>query len=102
MYPSEDDSPLEPFVWEGAENTVDEVRRLSGGITAHEGRALPIEEFFEQLDEVKGFPELHETLNGILTDLKVYRFGATEVSVYVVGRAKDGRLAGFKTLSVET
>jgi Nuclease A inhibitor-like protein len=30
LYPSEYDAPLEPFVWEPANNTLTEVRRLSG------------------------------------------------------------------------
>jgi hypothetical protein len=30
LYPSEYDEPLEPFIWEPAENTLIEVRRLSG------------------------------------------------------------------------
>ena len=30
LYPSEYDEPLEPFIWEPADNTLSEVRRLSG------------------------------------------------------------------------
>jgi hypothetical protein len=37
-----------------------------------------------------------------LTDLKVYRCGAANLTVYVVGRDTHGRLAGFKTRAVET
>jgi hypothetical protein len=102
LYPSESDSPLEPFVWENAENAVDEVRRLSNEPAERPCRAESVEEFFEMVEEAKGFPELYRTLRGILTDMRVYRFGGIEVAVYLVGRAADGRLAGFKTMSVET
>jgi hypothetical protein len=102
LYPSEDDSPLEPFVWEDAENAVAEVRRLAGEPAGRSCLAVSIDEFFGQLDEAKGFPELHQTLKEILSDMKVYRFGGVEVSVYLVGRCQDGKLAGFKTLSIET
>ena len=102
LYPSECDSSLEPFVWEEAENTEAAIRRLAEQPEKSWCRTTSAEEFFGEVDEISGFHQLHQTLQGILSDLKVYRFGVVEVSVYVVGRAEDGRLAGFKTLSVET
>jgi hypothetical protein len=51
---------------------------------------------------VEGFPALDETLQETLTDLKVYRCGAANITLYVVGREAQGRLAGFKTRAVET
>jgi hypothetical protein len=58
--------------------------------------------FLGELAEVEGFPALYETLKATLTDLKVYQCGATNLTVYVVGRDAHGRLAGFKTRTVET
>jgi hypothetical protein len=102
LYPSEYDEPLEPFIWEPADNTLSEVRRLSGHPPQERCQTLSAETFFGELAEVEGFPALYETLQGILTDLRVYRCGAANLTVYVVGRDANGRLAGFKTRAVET
>ena len=102
LYPSEYDEPLEPFIWEHAKNTLTEVRRLSGQPSKHRCRTISADVFFSELTEVEGFSKLYETLKETLTDLKVYRFGAANITVYVVGRDANGRLAGFKTRAVET
>src|SRR5262249_2312435 len=102
LYPSEYDAPLEPFVWEQAENTPAEVRRLSGQPAKQRCRTVAADAFFEELAEVEGFPELYATLKKTLTDLKVYKCGAANITVYIVGRDAHGRLAGLKTQAVET
>jgi hypothetical protein len=102
LHPSEYDEPLEPFIWEPADNTLSEVRRLSGHPPQERCQTLSAETFFGELAEVEGFPALYEILQGILTDLRVYRCGAPNLTVYVVGRDANGRLAGFKTRAVET
>jgi hypothetical protein len=102
LYPSEYDEPLEPFVWEPADNTLAEVRRLSGHPPQERCQILSADAFFGDLAEVEGFPALYQTLQEILTDLMVYRCGAANLTVYVVGRDAQGRLAGFKTRAVET
>jgi hypothetical protein len=102
LYPSEYDSPLEPFIWEAADNTLESVRRLSGEPANAPHRLISAEVFFEEVKETEGFPALYETLKALLTDLRVYRFGQANIKVYLVGRSEDGRLAGLRTLSVET
>jgi Nuclease A inhibitor-like protein len=102
LYPSEYDKPLEPFVWEPADNTPTEVRRLSGQPPHDRCQAISADTFFGDLAEVEGFPALYATLQATLTDLRVYRCGAANLTVYVVGRDTRGRLAGFKTRAVET
>jgi Nuclease A inhibitor-like protein len=102
LYPSEYDEPLEPFVWEQVENTPAAVRRLAGERPRTRCRTVAAEAFFGELAEVEGFPALYETLTHLLMDLKVYKFGATNLTIYVVGRDAQGRLAGFKTRAVET
>ncbi|MGO9567767.1 MAG: nuclease A inhibitor family protein [Desulfomonilaceae bacterium] len=102
LYPSEYDSPLEPFAWEKGENTEPVIRRLAGQSFESYCEIVSADQFFEEVKVVEGFPELYQTLKGALTELNVYRFGGTDISIYVVGRAEGGRLAGFKTLSVET
>jgi hypothetical protein len=102
LYPSEYAAPLEPFVWEPADNTLSEVRRLSGHPAEARCQTLSAETFFGELAEVEGFAALYQTLRESLTDLRVYRCGAANITVYVVGRDAHGRLAGFKTRAVET
>jgi|SoiMetStandDraft_2_1073263.scaffolds.fasta_scaffold210974_1 nuclease A inhibitor-like protein len=102
LYPSEYDTPLEPFVWERADNTHAEVRRLSGHPPQDRCHTTSAEAFFDELAEVEGFTALYENLKATLTDLKVYRCGEANITIYVVGRDAHGRLAGFKTVSVET
>jgi len=102
LYPSEYDAPLEPFVWEPADNTLSDVRRLSGHPPEERCQTLSADAFFGELAEVEEFSALYETLKETLTDLKVYRCGAANLTVYVVGRDQKGRLAGFKTRAVET
>jgi Nuclease A inhibitor-like protein len=102
LYPSEYDAPLEPFVWEQADNTPTEVCRLSEQPLTNRCQTVSANVFFGELSEVEGFSDVYETLQGVLTDIRVYRFGEANMTVYVVGRDARGRLAGFKTLAVET
>src|SRR5919108_6381091 len=85
LYPSEYDALLEPFVWEPADNTLTEVRRLSGHPPQERCQTLSADAFFGELADVEGFSALYETLKDTLTDLKVYRCGAANPTVYVVG-----------------
>src|SRR5713101_7470798 len=84
LYPSEYDAHLEPFIWEHADNTSTEVRRLSGHPSKQRCRTIAADVFFSELTEVEGFADLYETLKETLTDLKVYRCGAANITVYVV------------------
>ncbi len=102
LYPSEYDAPLEPFIWEHADNTPTAVRRLSGHPTQQRCRTIAADVFFDELAEVEGFADLYATLKKTLTDLKVYKCGAANITVYIVGRDVHGRLAGLKTYAVET
>jgi hypothetical protein len=105
-FPSETDAPLEPFLWEdggaaGKPNALQQARSASGE---------PVEEttldgFFRTVpkeDRAK-FEGLLKVLREQLADVKVYKVGdEAEKTVYVVGKAKDGKLAGVKTTVVET
>ena len=102
LYPSEYDEPLEPFVWEQADNTSAEVGRLAELPAQESCQTIAADAFFADVAEIEGFAALYETLKATLTDLRVYRYGAANITVYVVGRDAQGRLAGFKTLAVET
>ena len=78
------------------------MRRLSGHPPEERCETLSADAFFGELAEGEGFAALYETLQEVLTDLTVYRCGAANRTLYVVGRDAHGRLAGFKTRAVET
>jgi hypothetical protein len=50
----------------------------------------------------RAFVELRDVLKRELTDLRVYRVGQIDMDVFVLGRTKDGELAGLMTSVVET
>jgi hypothetical protein len=53
----------------------------------------------EQAQKMSG---LRDFLKSQLTDLKVFRFGEVNISVFIVGRTANGELAGALTGLVET
>ena len=100
-FPSEPAAPLEPFVWDEAELTPATLRRRVGQPAQTPWEMITAEAFFAALAEVPGFPALSTTLQATLTDLRVYLFGELTITVVVVGRDAQGRLAGFTTQAVE-
>jgi hypothetical protein len=100
-FPSEPAAPLEPFVWEEGALTPLAIRRRAGQQTPVRCQTLAADAFFADLAEVPGFPALYTTLQATLTDLHVYLYGEVTITVVVVGRAAQGRLAGFTTQAVE-
>jgi hypothetical protein len=50
----------------------------------------------------KRFVQLKAAIDAQLTDVKVYRFGTTNISTFIVGRTRAGELAGLLTGQVET
>ncbi|MBO3463773.1 nuclease [Aetokthonos hydrillicola CCALA 1050] len=56
----------------------------------------------EQKQNVSKYKSLVQTLKANLDDLKVYRVGSIEIDVYIVGKTKEGDLAGLSTKVVET
>ena len=73
----------------------------------------PASEFFEYYTDssvhsgadVAKFEKLQAEMTKNLTDLSVYKIGnedQVDVSVYLIGRDKDGALVGLKSISIET
>jgi hypothetical protein len=104
--PSESDAPFEPFVWDGdADLTPERLLQL-----AHEPKGSAVEE--DTLDNLfrtvptaqrPKFQPLQKAIQEQLSGVKVYKVGdEAERSVYIVGKTKDGKLAGLKTTVVET
>lgn len=95
LYPSESDRPFEAI----RIGRVDEIIK---------GRAFveqSLDEFFVELlttDDADRYRALKQTLQQLLVKIRVYRVGATEVDVYILGQTSRGELAGLHTVSIET
>jgi hypothetical protein len=115
LFMSESDYPFEVVRWEGLEAVSPEhLRGVSG-----QGATAPVEErtiadFFrvaagepEWKDEAqrlvaRRYQQLARLLEANLAEVKVYRVGAINIGVYVVGRSKEGSWLGLSTRVVET
>jgi hypothetical protein len=111
---SESDYPVS-VVWHlPAEINVAQVRQLAGYDENAPIQTVDVEVFFAraiapqnwhtsddkaQLTQLK---KLKVLLTKSLAHLQVYRCGAVEISVYVIGNAPDGSIAGIKTILIET
>jgi len=113
FYMSETDAELEPFYGE----KIDAVTRKTMFEMAANTETTAIEEgdidsFFAHLwfndngvaSRTPSGPirNLRNLLEKNLSGLKVFRIGRIRIDVYVVGRDREGNLAGIKTRAVET
>ena len=114
LFMSESDYPFEVFVWGGAEPSREFLRGLAGRDSSAPVETQGAREFFRaavsepewkggaELALARRFRALLRLLETSLSDLKVYRVGAIDVSVYVAGRAPSGNWLGVSTRVVET
>ena len=117
LFQSEADYPLEAFLWEGkadGEFTAQDLLTLKKYPPDTPVKTVSLGRFFqaatkeeawhnaEEQQTVKRFQELVETLKKHLHDITVFKVGETELDVYLVGKSKDGALAGLSTKVVET
>jgi hypothetical protein len=115
-YQSEADAPWTVVRWPSAEGEPngEAVRARDNHDADAPVAEQSVEEFFAPLvedqdwyeDEEKAVAEQYRSLLSAikerLVDTRVVRVGERQVSVYVVGRAKEGGWAGLKTTAVET
>jgi histidine triad (HIT) family protein len=104
--PSETDAPFEAFAWDDAgELTPARVLQLAGqpkGMAVEESSLDDLFATVPSEDRTK-FQKLRQAIQEQLSGVKVYKVGdEAERKVYIVGKAKDGHLAGLKTTVVET
>ena len=71
-------------------------RLMRGAVVADEGAGLA------DAHRAARFRQLVQTLRAELTDVTVFRVGAVQIRVFIVGRTRCGSLAGLETLAVET
>jgi hypothetical protein len=115
LFMSESDYPFEIIKWEGAEELSPQWLRSIAGQSA----TAPVEErtiadFFRvaageqewkgaaELALAKRYQSLVRLLEDNLKEMKVYRVGEINISVYVVGRSDEGNWLGVSTRAVET
>ncbi|MBN9521975.1 nuclease A inhibitor family protein [bacterium] len=114
-YQSETDAEWEVFRWPSAGALFADVVREQG----HRSKSAPVveqpvDEFFAPLtedqdwygDEEKAVAAQYRSLLTVvkkqLADPTVFKVGDRKVTLYVVGRDKNGGLAGLRTTAVET
>jgi hypothetical protein len=115
-YPSETDAPWGTFAWPDATGApaADEVRRRGRLKPNAPVKEQSVDDLFRPLvEEQDWFGEsekaeaaknrtLRDAVTSALTDTRIFRIGTRRVTVFVVGRAKEGGWAGLKTTAVET
>jgi hypothetical protein len=111
---SESDYPVSVIWHPPAEIDAHQVRQLAGCGSDAPIQAVALEDFFaraivpqswhtsEEKANIAQLKKLKALLTESLTHVQVYRCGEIEVSVYIIGVAPDGSVAGVKTILVET
>jgi hypothetical protein len=111
LYPSESDAPFDLVRWDSSKGDPSPatVAAVAGGKGKRKARPVDEvspDEFFAALaetDDAAKFKALEQTLNKVLTDMRVYRVGGSaRVDIYILGRAASGEWLGLHTTSVET
>lgn len=114
LFPSESDFPIEVYEYGENEPTLDDVReRLGADVNARveettssslfEGlTSAPDDASDNEKSSAARFAKLVEVLETELKDVRVYRIGATDIEVVVLGHHESGSWLGVKTKVVET
>jgi hypothetical protein len=125
LYLSESDRPVTPFFWQASElngvfaGATDGLSPLTlfaagkapeGASITHQtiaqvlGSQTEEKEWFgpEEKARAKRFQKLQAVLEDHLTDLTAFRVGETEIALYIMGKTKEGDVAGVETVAVET
>lgn len=65
---------------------------------------LTIEDWYEEteLSQVNRYTDLLHAIESHLAEPQVFRIGAVEITIWIVGKTSDGDLVGLKTCAVET
>src|ERR1700710_195058 len=90
-YPSESDTPFDPFRWPATGSGGDTARAQ---VVAHappgaELQELSVSDFFTPLNDAadsERFQVLRHVLQALLTHLTVFRAGEIEVHIYLIGK----------------
>lgn len=112
LFPSESEYPLEPFTWESTSLTPETILTRSQKPADTLIESITLEEFFapvttdedwfedEDREIAQRFRDLQAAI-ATLENVQVFRLGAVEIDVYIVG-AIGPDLIGLKTTVIET
>ncbi|MCA6613025.1 MAG: nuclease A inhibitor family protein [Pseudanabaena sp. M158S2SP1A06QC] len=112
LFPSESEYPLEPFTWESTSLTPETILTRSQKPADTAIESITLEEFFapvttdgdwfedEDREIAQRFRDLQAAI-ATLENVQVFRLGAVEIDVYIVG-AIGPDLIGLKTTVIET
>ena len=96
---SESDYPFEIIRWDGStEITPEFLRSLTNEPSASQVEEMPLGQFLASGQ----FEQLERFLREHLTDLKVYKVGAINIPVYIIGKSPEGSWLGLSTRVVQT
>ena len=96
---SESDYPFEVIRWDGSTEINPEFLR---SLTNEPAESQVEETSVEQFLASGQFEHLERFLRTHLTDLKVYKVGAINIPVYIVGKSPEGSWLGLSTRVVQT
>jgi hypothetical protein len=104
LFPSEADAPLEPFAWPAGRVDAAGVRAQTGTATTTPVEELTPSQFFRAVPTTlrARYFDLLLAFVDHLAGVKVFKFGNTQVTAYIVGTTADGLRAGVKIELVET
>jgi hypothetical protein len=115
VYISETDAEIVPFIGPTADYvTAAVILQFAGRAMGTRVEEKSIDEFFTRLTEpkpwhgereierTKKFLKLQKLLYENLGGFKIFRVGQNPIDIFIVGRLRNGRLAGVTTKAVET
>jgi len=114
LFPSESDFPIKALRFGVVEPTPEALLRDQGLSADQRVELSDVGSFFEGLTEAPAdasegdrataakFSALRSLLETELSDLRVYRVGKTDISLFVLGRHSSGEWLGITTQVVET
>lgn len=117
LYMSESDYPFEVFLWNSLGKDALTTEKLLQQTNHPQDTPVEVKDcdsFFkratqeqnwyglEEQKTVKKYQNLVKILKDNLADIKVYRIGAIDIDIYIVGKTQSGDLVGLSTKVVET
>ena len=97
---SESDYPFELIRWDGQIPITPEYLRIVSGVPADSQiQETDVDNFFTMSGQ---FRDLGILLKESLSDLKAYKVGTVNISVYIVGRSAEGNWLGLSTRLIQT
>jgi hypothetical protein len=105
LFPSESDAPLEPFTWDGSGEPTSAALTQSAGLDRKTPtQTTDLASLFRAVPKAKKakFDAIAKLLSEHVSDIRVVKIGEVNVTVFVLGKTKDGMWMGLKTEVVET